>query len=50
MKVAELIELLQDCPQDYEVVYGEADSGGYLAWLDVVIENDEDNVVILKDY
>lgn len=51
MIVAELIEKLQNCPQDYEVVSesGDGYGSGYLAWVDEVIVNDKDKEVILKE-
>ena len=51
MTVAELIKILQTLPQDYEVVSesGDAYGSAYLAWVDEVIVNDKDEVVILKE-
>lgn len=52
MTVAELIEILQTLPQDYEVVSesGDAYGSGYLAWVDEAIVNDKNKVVILIEY
>lgn len=51
MIVAELIKVLQTLPQGYEVVSesGDAYGSGYLAWVDEVIVNDKDEVVILTE-
>ena len=51
MTVAELIKVLQTLPQDYEAVSESADANGsaYLAWVDEVIVNDENKVVILTE-
>lgn len=52
MTVAELIEILQTLPQDYEVVSesGDAYGSAYLAWVDEAIVNNKDEVVILKEF
>lgn len=51
MTVAELIEKLNNMPQDYQVVFesGDAYGSAYLAYVDDIIINNKDKQIELKE-
>lgn len=51
MMVKELIEKLQDVPQDYEIVFesGDAYGSAYIAYVDDIIINDKQEYIELKE-